>query len=251
MKEFSININGIPVKAKYEDSDIDQIFLPLLKMLTAMYHKSQRRQLVYLAAPPGAGKSTLAGFLEHLSFKDSTLEDVQAIGMDGFHRRQEYLLSHTMTRDGREIPMIDVKGAYETFDRDKLEAAIKKILAEEICSWPAYDRLLHNPVEDAITVNKNIVILEGNYLLLDIDGWKDLSSYADYTISVVADEDMLRERLISRRIASGHQAESAAEFVDFSDMYNARICMERSREADLMLRLNNDGSYNKVDYDIG
>ena len=85
----------------------------------------------------------------------------------------------------------------------------------------------------------------------DIDPWESLSSYAAYTISVMADEDMLRERLISRRIASGHPAESAAEFVDYSDMYNARICMERSREADLMLRLNNDGSYNKVDYDIG
>ncbi len=246
MKKFSININGILVDAQYDDANIDQIFIPLLKELTDMYRKCGSRQLVYLAAPPGAGKSTLASFLEHLSSEDIDLEDIQAIGMDGFHRRQEYLLSHTMIRDGREIPMIDVKGAYETFDFERLERAIKKVLIEEECGWPVYDRLLHNPVEDAISVNKNIVLLEGNYLLLDIDGWDRLSSYADYTISVNAEEEMLRERLVLRRIASGHPAESAAEFVDYSDMYNARICMEHLKKADLMLRLKKDGTYEKV-----
>lgn len=246
MKDFSININGILVEAQYDDVNIAQIFIPLLKELTDLYQKSGRRQLVYLAAPPGAGKSTLASFLEYLSSEDSDLEDIQAIGMDGFHRRQEYLLSHTLIRDGQEIPMIDVKGAYETFDFEKLESAIKKVLTEAECGWPVYDRLLHNPVEDAISVNKNIVLLEGNYLLLDIDRWDTLSSYADYTISVTAEEGMLRERLVSRRIASGHPAESAAEFVDYSDMYNARICMEHSKKANLMLRLKSDGSYDLV-----
>jgi hypothetical protein len=246
MKEFSININGLPVKAVYNESDIDRVFIPLLKLLTDMYRNSGKRQLVYLAAPPGAGKSTLAGFLEHLSLGNGELEDIQAIGMDGFHRRQEYLLSHTMTRDGREIPMIDVKGAYETFDFDKLHNAIKSVLSADVCYWPTYDRLSHNPVEDAITVNKNIVLLEGNYLMLDIDPWESLSSYAAYTISVMADEDMLRKRLISRRIASGHPAERAAEFVDYSDMYNARICLEHSKKSDLMLRIKDDGSYEKI-----
>ncbi len=30
------------------------------------------------------------------------------------------------------------------------------------------DRLLHNPVEDAVKICSDIVILEGNYLLLDM-----------------------------------------------------------------------------------
>lgn len=33
-----------------------------------------------------------------------------ALGMDGFHRRQEYLKSHTMMVDGKEVVMVDVKG---------------------------------------------------------------------------------------------------------------------------------------------
>ena len=28
--------------------------------------------------------------------------------MDGFHRRQDYLLSHTVSVNGREIPMVNI-----------------------------------------------------------------------------------------------------------------------------------------------
>ena len=242
-EEYNIKINGIEVNARYDKKNIDEIFYPLLRDLTDLYRKNKRRVLAFLAAPPGAGKSTLASFLETLSAKNNEFEEIQAIGMDGFHRRQEYLLSHTLIRDGREIPMVDVKGTPETFDLEKLEEAIKKVASGKICGWPVYDRLLHDPVEDAVSVVKNIVLLEGNYLLLDIDGWNRLASYADYTIQVRAEESMLRERLVSRRIASGHASETAGGFVDFSDMYNARLCLNRSAKADLMLRTYADGSY--------
>ena len=165
--------------------------------------------------------------------------------MDGFHRRQEYLLSHTIIRDGKEISMVDVKGTPATFDLEKLEDAIRRISSGEVCGWPVYDRLLHNPVEDAVQVDGDIILLEGNYLLLNYDGWERLSSYADYTISIKAEERMLKERLVSRRIASGHFSAGAEEFVEFSDMYNARLCLEHSKEADLVLRLNPDESYSK------
>ncbi len=43
----------------------------------------------------------------------------------------------------------------------------------------SYDRLLHNPVEDAINIDGDIIILEGNYLLLDEEGWRDVADFAD------------------------------------------------------------------------
>ncbi len=252
MKEFNVAINGIRVNAHYSEENIREIFLPLLKNLTelyrsGLYRSGQRRILAYLAAPPGAGKSTLASFLEQLSVEDSDLEDVQAIGMDGFHRRQEYLLTHTLTREGKEIPMVDVKGTPETFDLAKLKSAIENVLTKKNCGWPVYDRLLHNPVENAINVDKNIVILEGNYLLLDLDGWRELAGYADYTVLIRADEEKLRGRLVERRIAAGHPAEDAGGFVDFSDMYNVRLCLTHSVKADLTLQLLDDDSFRSGD----
>ncbi len=243
MMEHNVEINGIAVNAHYREENINEIFLPLLKTLTELYRSRQRRILAYLAAPPGAGKSTLASFLERLSVDDADLEDVQAIGMDGFHRRQEYLLTHTLIREGKEIPMVDVKGTPETFDLAKLKAAIANVLDAPCCGWPVYDRLLHNPVENAINVEKNIVILEGNYLLLDLDGWRELAGYADYTVLIRADEEKLRGRLVERRIAAGHPAEDAGQFVDFSDMYNVRLCLAHSAQADLTLCLQDDDSY--------
>lgn len=250
MAEFRVNINGIEVNAKYEDRNIQDIFVPLLHDLTALYKRNNRRILVFLAAPPGAGKSTLAEFLAKMSLELPDVEEIQAIGMDGFHRRQEYLLTHTTIRDGKEIRMVNVKGSPETFDLEKLQDSIIKISSRTAYGWPIYDRLLHNPVEDAITIEKNIILLEGNYLLLDTDGWDRLASYADYTVMIMVPLSMIRKRLIDRRIASGHSPETADEFVDYSDMYNARLCTDHSKKADLTLHLNTNGSFSKDTQEI-
>lgn len=243
MTEYTVQINGIKVSARYSERAVNEIFVPLLEKLTAMQRAAGRRILVMFAAPPGAGKSTLVSFLEKLSRERPGLCPVQAVGMDGFHRRQEYLLTHSTVRDGREIRMVEIKGAPVTFDLEKLASAIRRVRSGETCGWPVYDRLLHNPVEDAVTVDGDIVLLEGNYLLLDEEGWRDLSAYADYTVSVSAGETLLRKRLIERKILTGVAEDAAVRFVDFSDMPNVRLCLEKSRPADLRLRVTEDGDY--------
>ena len=237
MVNYSVVINGIQVNAEYSDESVTEIYLPLLKHLTAIQRNKGKRILVMLAAPPGAGKSTLCSFLEKLSRENDSVCNVQAIGMDGFHRRQEYLLTHSAIRDGKEIKMVEIKGAPVTFDLDKLTDAIRTVISGDDCYWPTYDRHLHNPVENAIHVTGDIILLEGNYLLLDEEGWKNLHQMADYTISISADEDMLRDRLIDRKMKSGNDRETATKFVDFSDMANVRLCLEKTVKADLMLSL--------------
>ena len=81
--------------------------------------------------------------------------------------------------------MVGIKGAPITFDLDKLLRKLKELKEDPVCKWPLYDRLLHNPIEDKITVDGDIILLEGNYLLLDTEGRNDLSSFADYTISLI------------------------------------------------------------------
>jgi transcription termination factor Rho len=80
-------------------------------------------------------------------------------------------------------------------------------------------------------------------LLLDEDDWRNLSEYADYTISISAGEDLLRSRLIDRRVKTGVNEEAAIQFVDFSDMPNVRLCLRKTAEADLTLRLDSAGDY--------
>ena len=244
--QHKVNINGIDVNAVYSEDNIREIFLPMLEKFTEMQKEKGRRILVMLAAPPGAGKSTLLTFLEKLSHDNDSLIPLQAIGMDGFHRRQEYLTSHTTLVDGEELPMVKIKGAPITFDLEKLSSKIIELSSGKNCGWPTYDRHLHNPTEDAVFVDSSIVLLEGNYLLLDTEGWRELSSYADYTISVKAPRGLLHKRLLERKILSGSSYDEALRHVDGSDMRNVDLCLEKGKVADLELMINDDGSYTAV-----
>ena len=237
MEVYQTLINGIEVTASYSGEAIQNAFLPLLHDLTRLQKEKGGRVLVMLAAPPGAGKTTLATYLSELSVREDEVTPLQVIGMDGFHRRQDYLLTHSVMQDGKEIRMVDIKGAPVTFDLERLTEKIRSVAAGEVCGWPVYDRLLHNPVEDAVTVNGDIVLLEGNYLLLREEGWDLLSSFADFTIFLEADRDLLRKRLIDRRIKTGVPQEKAEAFVDFSDMRNAETVLAHSKQADLTIRL--------------
>lgn len=241
--EFIRKINGLEVNALYSEESIQNIFLPLLKRLTGMQKELNRRIIVMLAAPPAAGKSTLVSFLQYLSEITPEVTPVTAIGMDGFHRYQDYLLNHTTIRNGEEILMVKVKGAPETFDLEALTQRIQRLISDDVCPWPEYSRTIHNPVEGAIQVQGDIVLIEGNYLLLDLPGWKELKQLADYTISIRAKEADLRERLINRKQREGVNPTEAVKFVDNSDLPNARLCIAHTAETDLILNLEKDGTY--------
>ena len=148
-----------------------------------------------------------------------------------------------MIRDGEEIWMSQIKGAPETFDLEKLAERLQRVAAGEKCGWPIYDRRLHDPVDDVITVDGDIVLLEGNYLLLDEPGWRELRTCADYTVLILADEELLRKRLTDRKAKGMASYEDAERFVEFSDMRNVRVCLEKSGGADLILKMTGDGAF--------
>ena len=241
--EYQVVINGIEVKACFTQENVDEIFLPLLRRLQRMQKEKDRRILAMLSAPPGAGKTTLCSFLQHLSQSREDVAALTAIGMDGFHRRQEVLLEQTVQRDGKQIPMVQIKGAPVTFDLGALLRRVARVAAGEACPWPEYNRLLHNPEEKGLRVCGDIILLEGNYLLLEEEGWKELRRFADLTIRIVADEQMLRERLVRRKMDSGAGRAEAERFVEFSDLVNAREVLSHSAPADIELELLEDGSY--------
>lgn len=244
--EFIACINGMDVTARYTDESVNTIFLPLLRHLTALQRERGRRILVLLAAPPAAGKSTLVSFLEHLSRTEAGLTPIQSIGMDGFHHYQDYLASHTVVKNREEIPMARVKGSPISFDLELMTQRIRQVAAGENCGWPEYNRRLHNPRDNAVAITGSIILLEGNYLLLDRPGWSELKQYADYTIRISADKNDVRERLVQRKAGStGWPREQAEAFVDFSDIDNVMEVTEHSVPGDLNLRMRSDGSYVK------
>jgi putative kinase len=242
IKSYKFLVNSLEVNANYYEKDIENIFIPLLKQLTDMKKSNKGRLLVYLAASPGVGKSTLASFLEFLSRKNEDTQEIQAIGLDGFHYPQEYIKNNKVIVDGKEVPMAEVKGCPETFDLNKLKSKIEAIKNEGV-KWPIYDRSLHDVVEDQILVAKDIILIEGNWLLLNEDGWRDLKEYCNYSIFIKADEEMLSDRLVQRKIKGGLSEEAAVNFYVKSDSKNVKRVLNNSQKADLQLELLSNGKY--------
>ena len=60
---------------------------------------------------------------------------IQAIGMDGFHKRQDYLKSHFVQVGGQRVSMVEIKGAPITFDLQRLTESIQRVAAGEKCGW--------------------------------------------------------------------------------------------------------------------
>ena len=234
---FETEVTGMPVQAYYTGENTAEIFLPLIQKMIGIRKAKGRRILVFLAAPPATGKSTLAAYLASLC------PGITVLPMDGFHCPQRYLLSHTVERNGKKVPAVSVKGAPDTFDTEKLARYIRRAARGEVFCWPEYDRRTHDPRENAIPVQGDILLIEGNYLLLDRDGWRDLYADADLTVFIRAEEALLRPRLINRKTDLGKTREEAERFADESDLVNARLVLEHSIPADITLILDPDGTY--------
>lgn len=242
IKEYKFNINGLPIEATYHSKDINEIFVPLLQKLTNIQNKLNRRIVVFIAAAPGTGKSTLSTFLEKLSKNNSSITPIQSVGLDGFHYDNNFLISHHIDNDQSKPYLISIKGSKETFDIDKLKEKLRAIQEDE-CYWPTYSRTNHDVIDNAIKIEKDIVILEGNYLLLNIDDWSSLRQYADYTLFVYSGKSVLKDRLIQRKIEGGSNQEEANIHFDNVDSKNIDIVLDYSSKADLNLYLNSDLSY--------
>ena len=242
IKEFNFKVNGFDIKASYFQRTIDEIFIPVLRKWTEMNNGKEKRFIIFLAAPPAVGKTTLSLFLEYLSKNIEGIEEVQSIGLDGFHFHTDYIRNHSVNIKGKETPMSDVKGCLETFDIEKLKAKLEELKKRNI-KWPVYDRNIHDVVEDSIFVNKKIVIIEGNWLMTDEEKWRDLKDFCNYSIFIYADEDLLKQRLIQRKMTGGLSNEEALKFYEKSDSVNVRRVLNNHLKADLELIMKENGDY--------
>lgn len=244
MKEqYAFCVNGLTIRAEFAPEDTQVIFIPLLERLTKLQQEKNRRIIAFLAAPPAAGKSTLCCYLEHLSRTTPGLTHVQVVGIDGFHYYQDYLDSHTIDRNGETIPLAKIKGAPETYDMQKLRGLLDT-LNEENQFWPVYDRRIHNPVENAVEIREKIIILEGNWLLLDEEPWNTLS--CDYSVFLRAGDESQLERIVQRKMMGGFSEKHARQIVRSNDWPNILRCMNHSRRGDLTLAYNKNGILEEI-----
>ena len=147
-----------------------------------------------------------------------------------------------LERAGQKITLKSIKGAPETFDVDGLRHKIVSAL-QGSTTWPIYDRKIHDVIEDAQQVTGNILLLEGNWLLLDEPKWRDLWELADYTLSIEVRPEFLRQRLIQRKIQGGLSEAEAVNFYEQSDRLNVERLIDNTVPADEVWHMQEDGDF--------
>lgn len=189
-----------------------------------------QRCVIGIAGPPGSGKSTLGGaVVHHLNAPGQSAPVAALVPMDGFHLDNVILEARGMRA---------IKGAPETFDVAAFVALVRALrLDAENIRYPLFDRKADRTVPKAglVPAQTPIVVVEGNYLLLRTDGWRDLRGVFDATVMIAPPLKTLEARLVDRWLHHGLSRKEALRRVRGNDLPNARRVMEESMAADLVL----------------
>ncbi|SFM01295.1 Panthothenate kinase [Pelosinus propionicus DSM 13327] len=199
----------------------------LSNLLIKNYEKSQNtRFLLAITGVPGAGKSTLADLLMKKINEVLKEESAIVVPMDGYHYHNDILI---------EKGLLPLKGIPQTFDSQRFVMLIKEIASgkEEKLYCPSYDRDLHNPVEGSIVIEKKhkIIIVEGNYLLVDTSPWNELADLFDESWFIETPSSTTKERLISRHMRTGRSVEEALKKISSTDAPNAELIIQTRHRA--------------------
>jgi pantothenate kinase len=184
------------------------------------------RHVVAIAGPPGSGKSTIAA--EVVRRLADAGRVAALVEMDGFHYDNAVLGPDILPR----------KGAPETFDVAGLLATLARIRADDgAVAIPVFDRDLDLARAGARLVEPahRIVVVEGNYLLLDEAPWRGLAGFFDETVLLEVPEAELRRRLLARWLHHGLERTAALARAEGNDLVNARRVVIGSRTPDRII----------------
>ena len=206
---------------------LDLIYDQLLISITERIDNDDKnRYFIALSGPPASGKSTisekLANDLRAKEYNSSILQ------MDGFHYDDLIL---------KEKKLLLKKGAPETFDVMGLINFVSRLQKEDEVIIPIFDRSLELSRSSAVIISKNtkVIIVEGNYILLNSYPWCELHKFFNTTVMINCEKKILEKRLIERWENFNLPKEEIDEKVYKNDLPNGVNVLKNSIKADYIL----------------
>ncbi|XP_072989309.1 putative uridine kinase C227.14 isoform X1 [Typha latifolia] len=227
---------------------IEEVYDTLAERLisTAVKNKDNNsKYIVGLAGPPGAGKTTVASEVIHrinVIWSQKVLEmDLMVppdevatvLPMDGFHLYRSQLDAMENPKEAHAR-----RGAPWTFNPDLLLKCLHTLRSEGSVYAPSFDHGVGDPIENDIFVGPQhkIVIVEGNYLFLEEDIWKEVSTLFDEKWFLDIDIDIAMQRVLKRHIFTGKEPHVAEWRVGYNDRPNAELILKSKKNADLVIK---------------
>ena len=182
---ISVSAMVVVLPNNCRDATMEATYDRLAKRAIDLYHSGKGtgiggRCWIGIAGGPGAGKSTLAAAVAdkicELEAKPGSKSNIQAVAvpMDGYHYTRADLASVTQALGDSDnddgTKGMSRRGAPWTFDANALARDLGAAKSSGHASLPEYDRVLSDPVDDAVVVEEShqIILVEGNYLILGL-----------------------------------------------------------------------------------
>ena len=211
------------------EDNLPDITIKELENILIKKCKQKKRVILAIAGPPTSGKSTIAKkIFEHFNLKQHDFSSI--LPMDGFHYDDTHLISAGLR---------DRKGAIETFDFGGFYNTLKRIrdMNEQEVAVPVFDREIEIARAGARIVSSNVslIIVEGNYLLIDLYPWSQLRSFFDVKVFLNVPKIIVRERLINRWKHYKIPSDEINKKLEKNDLPNAELIYTRSSGADYLM----------------
>ena len=211
------------------EKNISQITIEELKNILFDRCKKKARVILAIAGPPASGKSTLAkNISEYFNLKQKSFASI--VPMDGFHYDDTYLIPAGLR---------DKKGAIQTFDFGGFYHTVKRLYDrnEKEVAVPIFDRKIEIARAGARIINSDIplIIVEGNYLLIDLYPWSQLRSFFDVKVFLNVPKIIVRERLINRWKHYKIPSDEINKKLEKNDLPNAELIYTKSSGADYLM----------------
>lgn len=168
------------------------------------------------------------------------------VPMDGFHLTRAALSSmpDPATAHFR-------RGAAFTFDAPKFLSLVQALSVSPIPDSPvlapSFDHALKDPRDDDIAVapEHHIVVLEGNYLALDKEVWRDAAALLDEVWFVEVDFEVARRRLRERHVRAGivKDLEEGDRRAMENDLVNGKEIVDHRLRVDEVIRSHEDDGW--------
>ncbi|KAK8093348.1 hypothetical protein PG997_000033 [Apiospora hydei] len=200
------------------------------RLLEQQESNAHGRILVALAGVPGSGKTTASSaLLASLYNSGRSREDVVVVPM-----RSGYGLPET-----RRPFTFDADGLLDLIATLKAGPLTGPDAEEHIFTAPSFDHAVQDPVADDIHISSRskIVIIEGNYTLLDEHPWNKIAELVDERWFVDVPPEIAKERLVLRHLAAGIETsrEAAAHRVEENDLPNGDLIRSKLFEPDVRI----------------